>query len=133
MVEGKFVVPEAFQYGFVVIRTNDDGNSIVIFRGRANHRGTADIDIFDGVINARIVACDGFFERVQVDDEQVDRFDAVLGHHGFVRAAATEQAAVDDRVQRLHATVHDLRKARLFRHFDHTEAGVSQLTAGTTG
>ena len=50
-------------------------------------------------------------ERIEVHHHQVDGLDAVLGHHRVVGAAPAEQAAVDLRVQRLDAAVHDLGEA----------------------
>jgi hypothetical protein len=62
----------------------------MVLRGGADHRGTADVDVLDGVIDRRVLARDGLLERVQVDGEQVDRLDAVFAHGHFVGAAASQ-------------------------------------------
>ena len=47
--------------------------------------------------------------------------------------AAREQARIQARVQRLHATVHDLREAREVLDRAHLEAGLGQLASGAAG
>ncbi len=47
-------------------------------------------------------------ERIEIHDEHVDEVDAVRASRRVVDAAAREQAAVDPRMQRLHAAIHDL-------------------------
>ena len=124
---------QVVEHGVVVIRANDDRNTIVVLRCGADHGRSADIDILDGLINGRVFTGDGLFERIQVDDQKIDRLDAVLFHNRLIRTAATEQSAVDEWMQRLDAAVHDFRKARLLRHLDNLETGVTKLAAGAAG
>ena len=60
---------------------------------------------------------DGFLERVEVDDEQVDRRDAMRLHRVgmFLVVADREQAAMHLGVQRLDPAVHHFGKARQLR------------------
>ena len=62
----------------------------MVFRCGTDHRRAADIDVLDSVIDGRILSGDRLFERVQVDGQQINGFDVVLGHHGLVSAAATQ-------------------------------------------
>ena len=68
-----------------------------------------------GLVVAAVRAGDGGGERVEVHHQQVDRRDAVLRHDRIVDAAAAEQSAVDLRMQRLDAPVHDLGEAGVAR------------------
>ncbi len=72
-------------------------------------------------------------ERIEVDHQQVDGRDAFARHHRIVGAAASQQAAVDLRVQRLDAPVHDFRKAGDAGHFTNRDAGCRQRARGATG
>ena len=101
----------------------------MVLARRADHRRTADVDVFDGVGNGRVLTGDGLFERVEIDDEQVDRVDAVFFHDGLVDAAAAEQAAVDNRMQGFYSSVHDFRKPGPVGDFHDLEAGLAQLPA----
>ena len=117
----------------VVGRVNDDGDAFMVFRRRANHRRAADVDVLDRVFDRRVVARDGLFERVEVDRQQVDRLDAVFFHHRIVCAAAAQQTAMNLRVQRLDAAIHDFGKAGLVTDLDDVDACVTQCAAGATG
>ena len=78
---------------------------------------------------------DGLAERIEVDDHEVDRRDPVrrqrVGVSGDV--APREDAAVHLRMQRLHAPVEHLRKARHVADVEHREAGVAQRARGPAG
>ncbi len=82
---------------------------------RADHRRAADVDILDDLV-ARGAARDRRLERVEVDDDEIDRSDPVLVHRRFVLVivADPEQAAVNLGVKGLHPPVHHLRKAGKF-------------------
>src|SRR3546814_3261515 len=79
----------------------------VVLRRRAHHRGAADVDILDDVVARRALG-DGRGEGVEVDDDEVDRADAVRVHRRDMRdiVAHREAAAVGRRVERLDAAVH---------------------------
>ena len=85
----------------------------MVLRGAAQHRRSADVDVLDARAEVG-PAGNGLLERVQVHDVHVDHLDAVLGRLRHVRlvVALGEQAAVDERMERLHATVHHLGEFR---------------------
>ena len=63
----------------VIFRIRDDGDEPVVLGGGAQHRRSADIDIFDCVLQGAALLGDSLFEFVEVDDDHVDEPDAVLG------------------------------------------------------
>src|SRR5206468_9188745 len=86
------------------LRPRNDDDLLVVLRGGSQDRGAADIDLVQkhsaGLPRRRMLA-----ERVEVDDDEVDRLDALalelLAMHRVV--AAGEQRGVNLRVQGLHA------------------------------
>jgi hypothetical protein len=100
---------------------------VVLGRG-AQHRRAADVDLLDGVGQRDIRLCHGGFERVQVHHHQIDGLQSVLLEIRAVALviAASEQAAVDPRVQRLHAAAEHLRAAGERLDVHHLESGFAQ-------
>ncbi len=133
-LEGHAALVELGEHAVVVGGFDDDGDVGVVLGGGADHGGAADVDVLDGLVDVR-PAGDGRFERVEVDDEDVDALDAVLGHGGGVMRLVThgEQAAVDLRVQRLHPAVHDLGEAGDVGDLGHRHAGLRQHRLGAAG
>ena len=127
------VVFDVLQHRLVVVGADDDGNAIVIFRCCPDHRRSTDVDIFDRVVDARVFPGNRCFEWIQIDDEQVDRFDAVFLHDALIGAAAPKEAAMNLRMQCLYAAVHDLRKAGFLCDFNDFEACFAQLATGAAG
>ena len=60
------------QDGIIVGRVRDDGNARGVLGGRAQHGGTTDVDVLDGIRKGDLGVGDGLLELVQVDDDQVD-------------------------------------------------------------
>ena len=112
LIGGQFVEQRA-----VVARIHHHGHRGVILGGGAHHGRSADIDIVDRVAVAAPRARDRGGKRVEVDGQQVDGFDAVRAHHGFVDAAPAQQAAVNFRMQGLEAAAHDFRETGVLGHF----------------
>ena len=102
---------------------------------RAHHRGAADVDRLDDVGLARLAAGGDVPERVEVDDHDIDRLDAVLGQRGLVAlvVAAREQRAVHARMQRLDASAQHLRDARQILHARRGEVVLAQVGRGAAG
>ncbi len=77
----------------------------------------------------------GLDERIQVDDDDVDEADAVaLGGVQVVAAvAAGEDAAVNQRMQRLDAPVHHLGEAGDVGDVGHRQPGLGQRAGGAAG
>ncbi|GJD73998.1 hypothetical protein CFIICLFH_2231 [Methylobacterium goesingense] len=100
------------EHGGVVAHIDHDRHVGVIFRGGADHCRTADIDVLDAIVVAGSLR-HRLLEGIEVDQQQVDRADAVGSQRRLMLrvAAHGEQSAMDARVQRLHPTVHHLGKA----------------------
>jgi|GEM_PF-6315782 len=112
----------------------DDRDISVILGGGAHHAGATDVDVLDHRVAVGATG-NRRLERVEVDDDEVDRADAVVGHRlGMLGVVAhREQAAVDHRVQRLDAAVHHLREAGKVADVLHGQAGVAQRLGGAAG
>jgi hypothetical protein len=128
----KTIAFEPLEYQVIVVGANADSNTIVILARGADHGRSTDIDILDGVVNRCILARDGLLKRIEINDEQIDGLDAVLLHDSFVLATTSEQAAVDNRVQRLDASIHDLGETGFFGHLDDFKTSFAKLAAGAT-
>jgi hypothetical protein len=104
----------------------------VVLGGRADHRGTADVDLLDHLVLGRPAAAGRPLERVEVHADQVDELDAVpLGVEHVLRVVAQRQhAGVELGVQGLDAAAHDLGKAREVLDRPDGEPGVRQLASG---
>ena len=98
----------------VALGVDEHGDRGEVLGGRAHHRRPADVDRLDDIALARLAPRRHVPERVEVDDHEIDRLDAVLGQGGLVAGivAAGEQRAVHARVQRLHAAAEHLGDAR---------------------
>src|SRR5690606_1285270 len=127
------------QHALVVGRVYDHAHAAfrraVILGGGAQHGGTADVDVLDGVGKGAAGLGDGLAERIEVDDQQIDAIDAVLfnGLQVFGAVAAGQQAAVDLGMQRLDAAVQDLGRAGVLGHFGDVQAGLRQQLGGAAG
>ena len=103
-----------------VLQFGADRHIAMVLGRRADHRGTADVDVLDG---AGEVAPAGhrLLEGVEVDVDEVDPANPVLGHGGGVGrgVAHAQEAAVHHRVQGLDPAVHHLRKAGQVRDVLH--------------
>ena len=100
------------QHALVVCRIDDDRHAGMVLRRAADQRRTADVDVLDALVVAGALG-DGRLERIEIDHQQIDRRDAVLGGLRVVlRVAANgQQPAMHLRMQRLHAAVEHLGKA----------------------
>ncbi|MCY1238465.1 hypothetical protein D9M72_512050 [compost metagenome] len=131
---GRLAGSKLFQKNRIVGRIGDDRHIGMVLGRGADHCRAADVDVFDC---GRIVAALGadFFEGIEVDDRKVDRGDAVRRHRGDVIGivADREQAAVHARMQRLHAAIHDFRKAGQFGNVAHRQAGLRERLVRAAG
>ena len=95
----------------------DDCDARVVLRRRAHHRRPSDVDLLDAVVERR-TGRDCLRERIQVDDDQVERLDAqfsdLLEVLGLPRVR--EDPCVDARMQRLHTAFEGLREAGELLH-----------------
>ena len=95
----------------VVGRTNHDADRGVVLRRRAHQRRAANVDVFHGVFESHVGFVHGFAEGIEVDDDEVNRRNAVFEHDGVVRTAPAKNAAVDSGVQGFHPPRHHFREA----------------------
>ena len=95
----------------VVGRVDHDRDRAVVLRAGPHHRGAADVDLLDDFGRAR-AGGHRLAERVQVDDEQLERLDAQPDDRLDVLRVVLvgQQAGVHVRVQRLHPPAEDLRE-----------------------
>ncbi len=111
------------EHGLIVGGIDDDADVGVVLRGRADHRRPTDVDQLDARLRA---------ERIQVDDDEIDRLDAVGVHVGpmIVERGIGEDAAVDLRMQRDHPMSEDRRHARQLDHVGDLDPGVGDRRRG---
>jgi hypothetical protein len=102
-----------FKHLAIVRGVGQHGDVRVVFRRRADHGRTADVDVFHRVFPGRVGSGDRLRERIQVDDHQVDVTQAEFLHLPPVLrfVAHRQKAGVHGRVQRLDAPVENFRKA----------------------
>ena len=121
------------QRGIVVDIDNHDHVVVVLGPG-ADHRRAADVDILDPVLE-RGASAQRSLERVEIDDQEIDRRDVVGDHRRLMGrlGADREQAAMHARMQRLEPPVHHLGEAGDLRHVDDRKAGAAQRRRGAAG
>ena len=126
------LVVQLVEHVGVVGRVGDDGDVGVVLGRGADHRRAADVDLLDRSSRSRRRRADRLLERVEVDDDQVDRRDAVLvpsPPRARDRRAAPSRPPWTVRVQRLDAAVHDLGKAGELGHVADRDAGLAKAFA----
>ncbi len=108
------VLAQLLERRLVVGRVNEHRREAAVLRRRADHRRPADVDVLDHFVLARVAARDRLLERVEVDADEIDLLDLLLAgrREVLIVVALGQQAGVEARVQRLHAPVQHLRKAR---------------------
>src|SRR3954453_4203951 len=84
-----------------------------VLRWPAQHRGAADVDHLDGFLLAHAVATGDLAERIEVDADEVEGLDRVLGEGGCVLrvVAARQDRGVNPRMQRLDTAAEHLGNA----------------------
>jgi hypothetical protein len=119
----------------VIGRIDDDRQAFEILRGRANHRRPANIDLFDDIGRRDAGLRRRLPERIQIDANEIDRRDAVLGDRGHVlgKIAPREQAAMDGGMERLHAPVEHFWEVRDGADIGARETGVANRLRGAAG
>ena len=83
----------------------------MVLGSRAQHGRPADVYVFYRLGERAPGLCDGAFEGIEVDCDEVDADDAVRLHRGAVHVPSPEDAAVDLRMQRLDPPIHHLGEA----------------------
>lgn len=126
--------PDGGEDAAVPRRAGDDGHGRVVLGGGTDHRRTADVDLLDALVGRRARG-DGLAERVEVDDDEVERLDAELGEllTVAVEPQVGEDARVDLRVQGLDAAVQALGEAGQLLDLGDGDAGRGDLRGGGPG
>src|SRR5690606_24448908 len=128
-------VRKALEHARIVGRVHHHENVAEVLGGGAHHAGPADVDLLNQRVEPRGRVSCRFRERVEVYDDQVDEADAVPGQGGqVVRPVAPGQdAAVDARVQGLHAAVEHLGKPGALGHVGDGQPRLPEGTGGAAG
>src|SRR5690554_1961082 len=117
---------ELLKHKLIIVGRGHDRHALMRFRSAPHHRRPADIDIFDGLFSP-CPARDRRLKRIEVHTNEIDRRSAnALESRAIVFAIAHQDAAVDARMERLHAAVHDLRRAREIAHIAHLKPSLSE-------
>src|SRR5437870_978019 len=99
--ERAIVLPQFSKNRIVIFGIDDDADMFMILCRGTNHARSADIDIFNDFLEGR-AARDRCLERIEIDDDEIDRYDTVLFHLGdmFGIISLREDSAVDFRMKR---------------------------------
>ena len=118
------VGPDLVEHPLVVGRVDDDADVRMVLRCGAHHRRSTDVDQFDARIRR---------ERVEVDDHEIDRLDAVMLHVGDVLGVGRvgEDPAVDLRMQGDHTMAENRGEPGQLRDVGDGDTGVADGSGGT--
>ena len=118
----------------VAAGVDDDRDRGVVLGGGADHRGAADVDLLHALVGGG-AGGDRLLERVEVDDDQLERLDAQLGELLAVRVQPLvgEDAGVHARVQGLDPAVQALREAGQLLDRRDRDTGRGDLLRGRAG
>jgi hypothetical protein len=110
-------------------------NSRVILRGAAQHGGSPDVDVLDGLLKGYALAGDTRLEGIEVYDHHIYHADAVRRGHLHVSryVAPRKQTTMHTRMERLYAPVHHFRKPGKVVYGPDRKAGLLQDTRRTAG
>ena len=105
----------------------------MVLGGGAQQRRAADVDVLDGGFQVAAGFGHGLLEGIEVDDYQVDGLDAILPHHRVVKAAATQDTAMDEGVEGLDPPRHHLREAGVVGDLGDRDSLFRQQAGGAAG
>ena len=105
----------------------------MVFGRGANHRGAADVDILDALLEGGALVDRGL-EWIEINHQQIDRGDAMVLHRlrmlGIV--ADREQAAMNLGMQGLDPSIHHFRKGRELRDIPDRQPRLGDLLGGAS-
>ncbi len=115
----------------VLRRIAEHGNVLEVLGRSANQRNAADIDLLECFLERRARARDGFFERIQIDDDVVELRNLVLRGFFIVFgiAAVRKNRPEDFGVQRLDAAVEERRKTGQLADVMRVDSVLDQMRA----
>ncbi len=119
----------------VALRIDHHGNVGKILRRRPDHRRTADIDILHRLGQLHPRAGDGLSKGIEVHHHQRDGHDLLLLQLPpvLLQLQAGQQAAVDQRMERLHPPPQNLGKTGHRRCFDYRDAPLDEGAGSPPG
>ena len=122
------------QHGTVIGGINNHGHRLMILRRRTDHRRTADVDVFNGVLKRAVGLGDRLFERIKIHADDVDRVNgmSLKRSHVFRDGTTGENAGMNLGIERLNATVQHLRETRIVGDFLAGHAFLHQQLGGTS-
>ena len=116
-------------------RRGHDGHAGVVLGGGPDQRRAADVDLLDQLVEGDPGPLGGGRERVQVDDDELERRDrrlrAALAVGGLARIG--QDPAVDPRVERLDPAVEHLGEAGHGGDVGHRQTGLAQRPCRAAG
>ena len=132
---GRSVFPELGNDCGIILRIDYDGHALPVLGCTADHRRAADVDVLDGILKGHVRFGDGLAERIEVDADQVDGLDAVVGDllHVVGNIPPGKKGSVDLRMEGLDPAVTDFREARDIADRSHRKACFLQHLHGTAG
>ena len=104
----------------VLRRAGRNGDKGVILRRGSDQTRTPDVDLLDRFAKTHSLFGYRCLERIQIDDDQIDRLDRVRRERPQILLviSAGKNPAEDFRMQRLDPPVHDLGKPGVLGHFE---------------
>ena len=117
--QGAFVGIHLFNNGVVVAALHNDRYVFMVLGSGTHHGRAADINVLYRIFQRAAFACHCLGERIQVYNHHIDRGDTVLFHNSVILTATTKNAAVDFRMQGLHASIHHFRETGVIGNFGH--------------
>ena len=104
-----------FRYDIPIAGWVDDDSLILeILSGGSEHRGPADVNLLERLIERYAVPGDGSLKRIQIDDNKIDRGDVEFGKLLAVGRIFRDckEPRVDLRMERLYTAIENLGEPR---------------------
>ena len=123
------------QYLGVLRRIGQHRHVVPVLGRAAHHRRPADVDVLDRVLQRAASLCHRGLEGIQVNDQQIDRLDAVRFQRAHMRRqiAPRQQPAMYARVQGLDPAIQHFGEPGQIGHFRYRNAIRGQQAGGAAG
>ena len=123
------------QHGVVVGRIDDHHNPFVVLGRRPGHARSTDVDHLNRLGRGHSLPGDRLLERIEIDGDDVDRGDSLLGKLGHVALVGSirQDAAVNARVKGLDPTPQDLWRLGDRRDLFRFDSVGAEMLQGATG
>src|SRR5689334_20745639 len=105
----------------------DKSYTFMVFRCRTDECYAADVNVFDGVGVSDIRFGDGLFKGIEVDGDEVNVIPTEVDELLMVFVSrASEQSAMDGRMEGLDSSTKDFWRLGVIRNFGDSESAVTQ-------